>query len=824
MPNIKFRSDQNADDDEKAGTSAVIDMPSAGVGLAATAAAAAEHNDHRSHDAQGSPSGFSSSMLVMPVCDIPSNLQDDFNWDNVSEEGDEVDEKDEGAKEVKGFWRMHPLVRALCIMVSGGIILMIPVVAVLASHRDLPFRDTLQKTVPDYQFNYNLQCVARSFALLAAVWVFGTLLYHLVDMVPDAALNIMRTFKGKRGLEKLKDRMQFYVAVKAYIKMILISATSLVAFVVMFPNASYRFIGKVDAGSSSWDQALFQINILLLFASSIIGVEKLVLKIIATRFHKSAYKDRIEQQAYASWVLDHLNRAREAGGKHATNSAGNTPYMMSHASTFSHDATGSRSELLAGTVASNAAFAEALSDNDGVPQKLEMPPALGKSHSGTSSLWRNTFSGTRSPKQQQAPRHQKKPSKSFATRLWNIKDRALDGGIDMNSNQYASRLARKLFGALHGDRDYLVVDDFLPFFEKEEDAIKAFEFFDKDNNGDISKKEMRDRIVLIYKERRSLISALNDMSQVVGKLDLFMTIFALVIVLIVALMVFGVDALKTFATIGPLLIGWSFIFGGACKTAFECLIFLFSVHCYDVGDTVVVNGESLNVNKIWLLSTVFYKTDGTYTVYANSQLATMKIQNLRRSEPQSESIVIGLDFNTPSEKIYAIRDRMNEYSEENPRDLSSPVGFNVDLLENTNRIQISVGIKYKSNWQDGGKHFAIKTKFAFALRHVIHDLGLRYALPLQPVTMVSPPPGYDEDPIAPEPSSLRRRPTASAAENSDDDIFGIHQPSAGDSNGDQEQRGNAQNSSAGRHGAQNDSSSMGIAAMAGMAMANNNGV
>ncbi|KAJ2743368.1 hypothetical protein GGI20_003804 [Coemansia sp. BCRC 34301] len=821
MPNIKFRSEQNDDyGTEKAGASAVIDMPSAGAGLAATAAMAEQDGRNRPHDAQTSATGFSGSTLAMPACDIPSNMQDDFNWDSVSEESGEADDTDEGAKKAKGFWRMHPLVRALCIMVSGGIVLMIPVVAVLASHRDLPFRDTLPKSVPDYQFKYNLQCVARSFALLAVVWVFGTLIYHIVDMAPDAALNVVRTFKGKRGLEKLKDRMQFFVAVKAYIKMILISATSLIAFVIMFPNSSYRFIGKVDAGSSSWDQALFQINMLLLFACTVIGIEKLVLKVIATRFHKSAYKERIEQQAYASWVLDHLNRSREAGAKPAGGSAGNTPYMMSQAGSFTHeaDATGSRKELLQPTAAdgSSAGFAGALAGNE----KLGSPPALGKSHSGSSSFWRNTFSGTRSPRQQ----HQKKSSKSFATRLWNIKDRALDGGPDMNSNQYASRLARKLFGALHNDRDYLVVDDFLPFFEKEEDAIKAFEFFDKDNNGDISKREMRDRVLLIYKERRSLISALSDMSQVVGKLDLFMTIFALVIILIIALMVFGVDALKTFATIGPLLIGWSFIFGGACKTAFECLIFLFSVHAYDVGDTVVVAGESLTVSKIWLLSTVFFKTDGTYTVYANSVLNTLKVQNLRRSKPQSESIVIGLDFATPSDKVYAIRDRMNEYAEENPRDLISPVGFNVDLLENTNRIQISVGINYKSNWQDGAKHFAIKTKFAFALRHVIHELGLRYALPLQPVAMVPPPPGYDEDYVAANPASLHRRPTNGAAETSDDeDIFGIRQPSAG-SVSEQQQRVAMQNPGAGRNGAQNDSPSLGVAAVAGMAMSNNHGL
>ncbi|KAJ1956448.1 hypothetical protein GGI12_005305, partial [Dipsacomyces acuminosporus] len=365
-------------------------------------------------------------------------------------------------------------------------------------------------------------------------------------------------------------------------------------------------------------------------------------------------------------------------------------------------------------------------------------------------------------------------SKSFASRLWNIKDRALEGGIDMNSTQYATRLARKLFGALNNDRDYLVVDDFLPFFEKEEEAIKAFEFFDKDGNGDISKREMRDRVILIYKERRALLNALSDMSQVVGKLDLFMTGFALLVVLIVALMVFGLDALKSLATMGTLFIGWSFVFGNTFKTIFECIIFLFQVHSYDVGDTVVVNGENLTVNKIRLLSTVFYKTDGTYTVYPNAQLATMKIQNMRRSKAQSESIVVAFDFGTPAEKLHELRDRMNEYAEEHPRDMTSPVGFSIDLLENTNRVQISVGINYKSNWQDGGKRASIKNQFSFALRQAIIDLGLRYSLPLQPVSMVPPPPNYadiESNPGSPSGNRSSKQSDNDDDDDDDDDIF-----------------------------------------------------
>ncbi|KAJ1898109.1 hypothetical protein LPJ66_002955 [Kickxella alabastrina] len=814
MVNIKFKSD-GAEINEKRRHSAVINMASAGAGQASSSDGDGDgdgdgDSEHHNNNQRRSVHNNNNSTLSMPSVDLPSTLQDDFNWDNVSENSLEIDPKDEGARTLKGFWRLHPLIRAFIIMIGGGIILIIPVVSVLASHRDLPFRGSLEKESDNFQTNYNLQCVARSFALMTAVWILGVLIYHLIDMIPDGALRVVRTFHGKRNIEKLKDRMQFFVAVKLYIKMILISATSLVAFVVMFPNASYRFVGKVENGSSSWDQVLFQINVLVLFACTIIGVEKLVLKVIATRFHKSAYKERIQQQAYASWVLDHLNQARESN---ATGSAGNnTPYMGSNISTFDSgnlDPMSSRKELL-----HQHQYASQPSTNETYLPKSARhlpgsatPPPFRTSESGRSSFWRrNTFSN--SPR----PKHHKLPSKGIATRLWNIKDRALDGGVGMNSSQYAARLARKLFGALHKDRNYLLVDDFLPFFDKEEDAIKAFELFDKDNNGDISKREMRDRVMLIYKERRSLLSALSDMSQVVGKLDLFLTVFALLIILVIALLVFGLDALKSLATMGTLFIGWSFVFGNTFKTIFECLVFLFQVHSYDVGDIVVIATENLTVSKIRLLSTVFFKTDGTYTVYPNNILATMKIQNLRRSNPQSESILIGVDFNTPSEKLYDLRDRMNNYVEENPRDLVGPIGFNIDLLENSNRILISLGISHRSNWQDGGKRALVKTQFSFALRHHINELGLKYALPLQPVTMVPPPPEYDEmtSPVD-KPASRGSRPRSSGGSDEDDDLFNgmyhgansrshrpsTHHHSAGDYSGGGHGRSGGNNDSAG---------------------------
>ncbi|KAJ1933721.1 hypothetical protein FBU59_005937, partial [Linderina macrospora] len=171
----------------------------------------------------------SQSTLNMPDADIPANFQDDFNWDEVSDDGSETDPS--STPTPKGFWRMHPLVRSFVIMIGGGIVLITPTIGVMASHPDLPFRSAIdlppQPTVDtndpkylDLYHKYNLQCVARSFALLTSGWVFGVLAYHMIDMIPDGVLHVVRGFKGKRNIEKLKDRMQFFVAVKAYVKMI----------------------------------------------------------------------------------------------------------------------------------------------------------------------------------------------------------------------------------------------------------------------------------------------------------------------------------------------------------------------------------------------------------------------------------------------------------------------------------------------------------------------------------------------------------------------------------------------------------------------------
>jgi hypothetical protein len=60
-------------------------------------------------------------------------------------------------------------------------------------------------------------------------------------------------------------------------------------------------------------------------------------------------------------------------------------------------------------------------------------------------------------------------------------------------------------------------------FATREEAFRAFQIFDKDGNGSISRQEMKDTVVSVYKDRKALSASLRDVGSAVGKLDIMLS-------------------------------------------------------------------------------------------------------------------------------------------------------------------------------------------------------------------------------------------------------------------------------------------------------------
>ena len=165
--------------------------------------------------------------------------------------------------------------------------------------------------------------------------------------------------------------------------------------------------------------------------------------------------------------------------------------------------------------------------------------------------------------------------------------------VDINSDEFAKKVAKKLFyslahphGAPHGEEDskrMLIVHDFQPYFSSKEDAARAFALFDKDGNGDVTRREFRDTVVSFYRERKALSQSMRDTSQALGKIDIMLLLLSLLAVFFVTLAIFNVSIWNSLVPLGSLLLALTLCLVTRPKTRLKRPLF--------IGDTPVRCGR-----------------------------------------------------------------------------------------------------------------------------------------------------------------------------------------------------------------------------------------
>jgi small-conductance mechanosensitive channel len=124
-------------------------------------------------------------------------------------------------------------------------------------------------------------------------------------------------------------------------------------------------------------------------------------------------------------------------------------------------------------------------------------------------------------------------------------------------------------------RTYLVPANFYPAFATKDEAKEAFRVFDSDNNGDISRSEIKSTLLRVYKERRFLSRSMRDVGAALKTLDQILLLVALVILLFISLSIFGVDVTQSLTSVYSLGLAASFVFKNSASNVFDAIMFLF---------------------------------------------------------------------------------------------------------------------------------------------------------------------------------------------------------------------------------------------------------
>ncbi|KAG9293212.1 hypothetical protein G9A89_010549 [Geosiphon pyriformis] len=506
------------------------------------------------------------------------------------------------------------------------------------------------------------------FALFASRFVVFLLPYFLEWVLGKI------TSRAKRYMEYLRH-LHFHISLCAFL---CIAFISFVPIVVLHNSKNGDLL--------KWQDTMNKILAVLFIASGIIALEKLLLQVVAVKFHETTYQERIAVSKHQVSVLTVLYTAFKKRLRQSSN------------------------DNLTSTLNSRGA------------QNINLTKFI--------SQTKNALEKTTSALGQIASE---------------ITGHQFDSNVNasevavlnyLQSGHDARVLGRRLFRSFcPSDRNHLLFEDISDYFPNQITAEKAFYIFDKDGNGDVSKEEMLIACVEMYKERKAIAASMRDLDNAVGKLDsiLMVVIYFIIILLFVAFL--DVSFQTYIATAGSILLALSFMVGSTAQALFECIIFLFVKHPFDVGDRIEIEGQGYIVKEMSLLSTVLTQDDGRMVQAANNQLAQKMIQNIRRSGHMRDEVYLEVDFYTSLEQIETLREEMVTFLEGEDRDFYPTLEITVEKMPKCRQLVLKISVEHKSNWQDEGVTCRRKNKFMCQLKNLIIQLDIQgpFAGPKFPV-------------------------------------------------------------------------------------------
>ncbi|KAG0749985.1 hypothetical protein G6F57_004550 [Rhizopus arrhizus] len=527
---------------------------------------------------------------------------------------------------------------------------------------------------------------------------------NIRNSVPSIVSLWIKIFRGRRS-ERAKSYMEYYMSLKGYFCIILLAAWNVGSwtFLINIPFPSIKL--------HSYSSVITKAFRCLLAAAILLFGQKAITEVIALKFHRTAFQDRLVENKKSLKILDTLSKSEKRI----------RPVSSSVVTNRNSRVRNRRSQ-------------KGLKDQQNIDVCREPVKLTDKAihHLSSFDIFKKGISSIVLAE---------KPTSDVSGRL--EKDK-----MDINSDDSAKKVAKKLFYSLaFPDGNFLGKDEdikskldirhFTPYFGKPEEAKEAFDVFDKDGNGNLTRREFRDTVVQIYRERKGLAQAIRDTSQAMGKIDGILLVITCLITLFVSLSIFSVDFWAALIPFGTLLAACTFIFDTSAKALCQGIIFQFVTHPYDSGDLVLIDGSYMFVENIGILGTIFIGADGMKLYAPTVLLQTKIISNVRRSGNMGESLTFNIDFRTNNETILLLRERLSEWVQSQSRDFATGFDMRVSQILDMNQIILVVWLPHKGNWVELGKRFQRKTRFMLALKSILTELNIRYELPAQRITSTS---------------------------------------------------------------------------------------
>ncbi|XP_074264630.1 mechanosensitive ion channel protein 10-like [Silene latifolia] len=300
---------------------------------------------------------------------------------------------------------------------------------------------------------------------------------------------------------------------------------------------------------------------------------------------------------------------------------------------------------------------------------------------------------------------------------------------EITSEWEARSTAKRIFRNVAKRAAKYIEEDDLARFLKRVEIHAIFPLFEGAlETGRISKSSFRNWVVRAYFERKALAHSLNDTKTAVQQLHKLASAIVSVVILVVFILVMGLATPKVVGLVITQLLVLGFIFHNTCKTIFECIIFVFVMHPFDIGDRCKIDGVQMIVEEMNILTTVFLRYDMEKIYYPNSALLTKPISNFYRSPEMGDAVPFNIDASTPIDTINALRKAIQSYIDSKPNHWNSSHSIIVKEIEDLSTLKMMLCVQHTINHQNYGERSARITDLILEMKRIFENLGIKYHL------------------------------------------------------------------------------------------------
>jgi small-conductance mechanosensitive channel len=210
-------------------------------------------------------------------------------------------------------------------------------------------------------------------------------------------------------------------------------------------------------------------------------------------------------------------------------------------------------------------------------------------------------------------------------------------------------------------------------------------------------------------------------------ITLFSRIALWVLGLLFVLSNLGIEITSLVAGLGIGGIAVAFALQGILSDLFASFSLYFDKP-FRIGDHIVIGTDAGIVEKIGIKTTRIRTLQGEELVVSNAELTTARVQNFKKMERRRGTIKFGVLYETPVDKLHALKDAIPGLFDE-----IEDTDLNRVFFTTFGPSSLDFEVVFYVNSREYGDFLTAQERFNFKLLEKMHELGIEFAYPTQTI-------------------------------------------------------------------------------------------